>query len=238
MPYRPLAAALAATLLLCTGPATAAAPAPNTVLSWFDGVPNFSIGSNVECITQNIEPTVAGYTGFTYLPPNRTHAVGEVFYTHLVLSHPGNPCVGSAVGVEIALPAGVQFATSTANPAFCFARSSQGPTLYNLGTDPAYGCPQSFPVSANGRRVAPPNSGSGAWRMAFGFWIEILIPLTATSPQSGANPIVWTVNPAIGQFGQVSVGPQINNDVIFRSAHEDQNLTLALCTVTPIAAGC
>ncbi len=238
MRHSTLAAALLATLPCFTPAADAAAPQPNVVLSWFDGVPNFSIGSNIECITQNIEPTVAGYTGFTYLPPNRTHAVGEVFYTHVVLSHPGNPCVGSAVGLEIALPVGVQIATSAANPAFCFARGSQGPTLYNLGTDPAYGCPQSFPLSANGRRVAPPNSSSGTWRMAFGFWIEILIPLTATAPQSGANPIVWTINPAIGQFGQVSVGPQINNDVIFRSPLEDQNLTLALCTVTPVAAGC
>jgi hypothetical protein len=74
--------------------------------------------------------------------------------------------------------------------------------------------------------------------MAFGFWLEILIPLTATTPQNGANPIVWTINPAIGQFGQVGVGPQINNDVIFRSANEGQLLTLALCAVTPVANGC
>jgi hypothetical protein len=243
-PYRllPLLVAFATTL-----PAAAASlqldavARPNLVLNWFDGVPNFNIGSNINCITQQIEPTVGGYTGFTFLPPDRTHAVGEVFYTHLVLSHPGNPCAGSAVGIEIALPAGVQFATSAANPAFCFARSSQGPTLYNLGADPAYGCPQTFPVSANGRRVSPPNGGignSGAWGMAQGFWLELLIPLSATAPQSGANPITWTINPAIGQFGQVGVGPQINNDVLFRTSLEDQMLRLTLCTLTPIAAGC
>ncbi|HSX60442.1 MAG TPA: hypothetical protein VLF18_09615 [Tahibacter sp.] len=241
---RPLAA-FAATLLVSSGHAatlrTGAAPEPNVVLNWFDGTPNLNIATNFNCITQQLETTVSGYTGFTYLPPNRTHSVGEVFYTHLVLAHPGNPCTGSAVGIEIALPAGVQFATSAANPAFCFARSPQGPTLYNLGNDPAYGCPQTFPVSANGRRVAPPNGGignSGAWGMHQGFWLELLIPLTATTPQNGTNQIVWTINPAIGQFGQVGVGPQINNDVLFRTPMEDQSLTLTLCTLTPVANGC
>lgn len=244
IPCRPFTA-LAAILL--TLPVSAApplpgtgAPAPDLVLNWFDGTPNFSIATNLNCITQQLEVTVSGYTGFTYLPPNRTHSVGEVFYTHLVLSHPGNPCTGSAVGIEIALPAGVQFATSAANPAFCFARSPQGPTLYNLGADPAYGCPQNYPLSANGYRIAAPNGGIGAglWGMAQGFWLELLIPLRATTAQSGANPIVWTINPAIGQFGQVGVGPQINSDVLFRTSLEDQSLTLTLCTLTPVATGC
>jgi hypothetical protein len=243
-PLRPLAA-LAAVLLTSSAaaitPQIGTAPEPNVLLNWFDGVPNFNIATNLNCITQQVETTVSGYTGFTYLPPNRTHAVGEVFYTHLVLGHPGNPCTGSAVGIEIALPAGVQFAVSPDNPTFCFSRTPGGPTLINLGNDPDYGCPQNFPVSANGRRVAPPNGGlgnSGAWGMHQGFWLELLIPLKATTAQSGANQIVWTINPAIAQFGQVGVGPQINNDVVFRTPMEGQFLTLTLCTLTPIANGC
>ncbi|MBN8740267.1 MAG: hypothetical protein BGP24_00945 [Lysobacterales bacterium 69-70] len=215
-------------------------PEPNLLLKWYDGVPNFNIGNNLNCITQAFETTVSGYAGFTYLPPSRTHAVGEVFYTHLVLGHPGNPCTGSAVGIEISLPPGVQFANSTDNPAFCFARNAQ-PALINLGTDPDYGCPQTYPVSANGYRLIAPRGGiggSGAWGMAQGFWIEMLIPLVATTPQLGNNQIVWTVNPSLGQFGQVGVGPQINSDVLFRTSNEDQMLTLTLCTLTPVAAGC
>lgn len=74
--------------------------------------------------------------------------------------------------------------------------------------------------------------------MAFGFWMEFLIPLRATSPQAGVNSIVWTINPGLGQFGQVGVAPTVNGDVIFRSAMENNLLTLDICTVTPTAAGC
>src|SRR5688572_9693897 len=118
-PLALLAAALLTSPAFAAAPRIGAAPEPNVVLNWFDGTPNFTIATNLNCITQQVETTVSGYTGFTYLPPNRTHSVGEVFYTHLVLAHPGNPCAGSAVGIEIALPAGVQFATSADNPAFC-----------------------------------------------------------------------------------------------------------------------
>jgi hypothetical protein len=226
------------------GPLPYSAVQPDVVLPWFNGVANFNIGSNLNCITGTVETRVAGYTGFTYLPPDRTPSVGEVFYTHVVLSHPGNPCAGSAVGLELALPNGVQTAASAADPAFCFARtsdsSSGGPRLINLGNDTAYGCPQTFTPSANGLRVAAPRGGigGGAWGMARGFWLEILIPLRATAPQNGTGQITWTVNPDIGVFGQVRVAPLVNNDVLFRSALEGQVVTLDICGVTPTAQGC
>lgn len=210
-----------------------------TLLRWVDGVPNFNIANNLNCITGQFETRVSGYAGYTVLPPDFTPAVGEVFYTHLVLGHPGNPCTGSAVGVELALPPGVQTAVSANNPSFCFSRSQS--TLFNLGADPEYGCPTTFPPSPNGMRVAPPHGGlgnSGGWGMHQGFWLELLIPLRATTPQLGTNQIVWTVNPDIGQFGQVGVGPQVNNIVIFRDGMENTLMQLTICTVQPIPQGC
>ncbi|MCB1573519.1 MAG: hypothetical protein KDI80_06025, partial [Xanthomonadales bacterium] len=82
---------------------------PLQVLPWFNGVIS-NVGTDIACLSDPpiTEIRVQGYAGFTLVPPNRTPAVGEVFYTHLVLSHPGNPCAGSAVGIELLLPAGVQ----------------------------------------------------------------------------------------------------------------------------------
>ena len=58
------------------------------------------------------ETRVAGYSGYNYYPPYQPSsipfaqlpAVGEVFYAKLVLSHPGNPCAGSAVGMNCCCP--------------------------------------------------------------------------------------------------------------------------------------
>ena len=221
-------------------PLLSSMPQPDALLlPWYDGVPNFNIASNVNCITGVIETRVSGYAGHSLLPPDFTPAVGEVFYTHLVLGHPGNPCTGSAVGIELALPPGVQTAVSANDPTFCFSRSRTN--LFNLGADPEYGCPTTFPLSANGLRIAPPHGGlggSGGWGMHQGFWLELLIPLRATTPQVGTNQIVWTINPDIGQFGQVRVGPQVNNIVIFRDGAENKLLQLTICTVQPIPQGC
>lgn len=239
-----LFAALAA---CCTTAAANAAVAtdtpvvPNLVLPWFNGAIT-NAGSNVACLSDPpiVEIRVQGYAGFTYRPPNFTPAVGEVFYTHLVMSHPGNPCTGSAISLELMLPPGVQTAVSAADPVFCFARLPNGPRLINLGTDPDYGCPQTFSQGFEGLRFSAPLGGAGAglWGAARGFFQEFLVPLRATAPQIGNNPIRWRINPDVGVVAYASVGPQVNSDVIFRTANEDNQLTLDICTVTPIAQGC
>src|SRR4029078_8370890 len=98
---------------------------------WFEGAANYFIGTDYACLSDPplFEYRVAGYSGYTYMPPasqtillSQLPAVGEVFYVKVVLSHPGNPCAGSAVGIDLLLPAGVAPAASVANPAFCFAR--------------------------------------------------------------------------------------------------------------------
>ena len=235
------AAAPAAAQSLLTG-AKQQPAAMAQILPWYNGVIQ-NIGIDTACLSNPpiSEVRVQGYAGFSLIPPNRTPAVGEVFYTHLVLSHPGNPCAGSAVAIELLLPAGVQTANSAANPAFCFAVSGTSNNLINLGNDAGYGCPQAYGTGLQGLAVIPPRGGignSGAWGMARGFWLELLIPLRATQPQSGSNSIAWRVNPDIGVVGYPQIPLFVNNDVIFRSSIEDNLLTLDVCGIVPKPAGC
>lgn len=218
---------------------------PDQVLPWFNGVIN-NVGTDIACLSSPpiSEIRVQGYAGFTLVPPNRTPAVGEVFYTHLVLSHPGNPCAGSTVGIELMLPSGVQTAVSASDPAFCFARvpataQRPYPLLINLGNDSGYGCPGVYPAGLEGLRIAPPLGGlGGGWGMAAGFFLELLVPLRASVPQPGSNSLRFRVNPDIGVVGYPSVALLVNNDVLFRSPFEDNQLTLDICTVSPPASGC
>ncbi len=224
------------------GPDPASVFQPDAILPWYNGV-FVNIGNDIACLSDPPinEIRVQGYTGFSLVPPNYTPAVGEVFYTHLILSHPGNPCAGSAVAIELLLPAGIAPANSADNPAFCFAVSGISNQLINLGNDAGYGCPQTYAQGLQGRAVIPPHGGvggSGAWGMARGFWIELLIPLQASQPQSGNNSIAWRVNPDIGVVGYPAVPVLVNNDVIFRSAMEDNQLTLDVCGITPKPGGC
>ncbi|MBS0557890.1 MAG: hypothetical protein JSR27_10805 [Proteobacteria bacterium] len=216
-------------------------PAQTTqVLPWYNGSLS-SIGTDYACLSSPpiLETRVLGYAGFTLIPPNRTPAVGEVFYTHLVLGHPGNPCTGSAVGIELLLPPGVQTANSANNPAFCFSVTASN-QLINLDTDVDYGCPQSYPIGLQGLAVRALRGGigGGAWGMARGFKLELLIPLRATQPYNGANAIAWRVNPDIGVVGYPQVSLYVNNDVIFRSAMEDNLLNLDVCSTNPRPNGC
>lgn len=230
---------------LSVATAPAAEPEPDAILPWYNGVIS-NIGSNVACLSDPpiVEIRVQGYVGWTLVPPNFTPAVGEIFYTHLVLSHPGNPCAGSAVGVELMLPPGIVTAASTADPAFCFARTPPNPQrpfplLINFASEPGYGCPQSFPQGLEGLRVSPPQGGAGGgWGMAAGFFLELLIPLRATTVQPGNTSIRFRVNPDVGVVAYPSVPVLVNNDVVFRAPFEDNLLTLDICTVTPTASGC
>ena len=74
--------------------------------------------------------------------------------------------------------------------------------------------------------------------MAAGFFLELLVPLRATSVQPGSTSIRFRVNPDVGVVGYPSVPLLVNNDVLFRTPFEDNLLTLDICTVTPIASGC
>jgi hypothetical protein len=222
---------------------------------WYYGPFNSQIGTDTACNSSPpiTETRVAGYSGYNYYPPYQASsiplaqlpAVGEIFYAKLVLSHPGNPCAGSAIGIELLLPAGVTPAMSSANPAFCFAYTPPNSTrnyavLYNLANDAGYGCPQAFSQGIQGLAIRAPNNsaGGGAWGMAAGFWLEFLVPLKSSVAQNGANQIYFRINPDIGVVGYTNVPLYVNSDTIFRSPMEDTSLTLDICGVTPIAQGC
>jgi hypothetical protein len=222
---------------------------------WYYGPFNPQIGTDTACLSNPpiTETRVAGYSGYTYYPPYQPSsiplaqlpAVGEIFYAKLVLSHPGNPCAGSAVGLELLLPSGVTMAASAANPVFCFSYSPPNSTrnyavLYNLANEPGYGCPQSFPQGIQGQAILAPNGGAGggSWGMAAGFWLEFLVPLKSSVAQDGTNQIYFRVNPDIAVVGYTNEALYVNADTIFRSPMEDMSLTLDICTVTPIAQGC
>jgi len=218
-------------------------PGIDQVTPWFNGSIT-SIGTVWYCGSDPpiYATRVMAYAGFSHPPPNFSPAVGEVFYTHVLIGHPGNPCTGSAVGLELILPAGVEIAVSADNPVFCYSMvPNPSNHLINLDADPDYGCPTSFPLGLEGYAVIPQRGGlghSGAWGMAMGFYLEVLIPLRATQVQLGNNLIKWRVNPDVGVVGYAQVGPQVNGDVIFRDALENTLLNLDLCTLTPLPAGC
>jgi len=218
-------------------------PDVDQVTPWYNGAFT-SIGTVWYCGSDPpiYATRVMGYTGFSHPPPDFTPALGEVFYTHVLLGHPGNPCTGSAVGLELILPAGVEIANSADNPVFCFSMvPNPGNHLINLDTDPDYGCPTTFPPGLEGYAVRPLRGGlghSGAWGMAMGFYLEILIPLRATQVQTGSTKIAWRVNPDVGVVGYPQVPVFANGDVIFRDAMENNLLNLDLCTLTPLPAGC
>jgi hypothetical protein len=216
-------------------------PAQALQLPWFDGVFK-SIGTNIACVSDPpiLQTRVQAYTGYTLLPPNLTPAIGEVFYTHLIISHPGYPCGGSVIGLELLLPNGITPAISTDNPAFCFARVPNGPRLINLGNDSGYGCPQQLGQGLEGYAIrAPRNTAEGgAWRSAQGIWLEFLIPVVSSVPQAGDQQIRYRVNPDIGVVGYPSVPVIVNNDVVFRTSNEGNVLSLDVCSLTPVAQGC
>lgn len=93
-------------------PGTRAHPAePNVLLPWWNGTVS-NIGQNIACLSNPpiLQVRTQAYAGYTLRPPNLTPSVGELFYVHLVMGHPGNPCAGSAIGIELLLPPGVQTA--------------------------------------------------------------------------------------------------------------------------------
>jgi hypothetical protein len=221
----------------------AAAPVqPDLVTPWYNGA-IAHIGTVQYCLSDPpiYADRVMGYTGFSHPPPDFSPAVGEVFYTHLVLGHPGNPCTGSAVGIELILPQGVETAVSADNPTFCYAILPNPNRLHDMDADPDYGCPTTFTQGLQGLAVRPLRGGqahSGAWGMAMGFWLEILIPVRATQVQVGNNPIAWRVNPDVGVVGYPQVPVFANGDVIFRDQMENNLLNLDLCTLNPAPQGC
>lgn len=231
-----LLAALAATASLSPD----STPGTDFVVDWFNGgIAN--VGSNFACLSDPpiFQVRTSGYAGFSFRPPTSPPAVGEVFYTHMLLSHPGNPCGGSVVGLELLLPEGVQTAISANDPVFCLGINPNN-VLFNYANDNAYGCPQALTQGLEGLRVAAPRGGAGGggWGMRQGSWIEIFVPVRSSVAQFGDRKIRWRVNPAIAVAGYLETPVFVDDDVIFRNSLDGMVLPVELCTGTQPPQGC
>ncbi|MDC8012102.1 hypothetical protein [Tahibacter soli] len=233
--------------LLATGasvdssiPAADSAVTPNVVVRWFNGG-LVNVGTNTACISDPpiFQVRTSGYAGFSYLPPSNPPGVGEVFYTHVLVSHPGNPCGGSVVGLELILPPGIQTAISTTDPVFCFGITPNN-VLFNYANEATYGCPQTLPQGLEGLAVRAPRGGAGGggWAMRQGSWMEIFVPLKSSVVQNGDQKIRWRLNPAIAVVGYLETPVFVDDDVIFRTSQEDIVLPVELCSGSQPPQGC
>jgi hypothetical protein len=179
-------------------------------------------------------PRMQGYVGFaSRMPGRRTPAVGEVYYAHLVLSHPNNNCAGgSATYIEFAPPPNTQLAVSADNPLFCFWRrhdswsgiNSIG-TLYNM----AGNCNQNPSVGTyGGYNLRPINTSDPVWIVPNYSYMEFLIPLRSFAPLNGQTAR-GTLNPDVGVVAHATAPVYVNNDVIFRDSFQWMNLYLDIC---------
>lgn len=219
---------------------------PNVMVRWFNGS-LVNVGTNTACISDPpiYQVRTSGYAGFSYFPATTPGglvsppAVGEVFYTHVLVSHPGNPCGGSVVGLELILPPGIQTAISTKDPVFCFGVTANN-VLFNYANEPTYGCPQTLPQGLEGLAVRAPNGGAGGggWAMKQGWWMEIFVPLKSSVPYIGDQKIRWRLNPAIAVVGYLETPVFVDDDVIFRGSQEDMVLPVELCIGSQPPQGC
>lgn len=198
----------------------ASAPAPQALLSWYNGV-LIDIGTDIACGTSLPEVLVQSYVGFTLYPGNTTPGLGELYYAHIVIAHPGNPCVGgSAIGVEIILPPATQLAIAPSDPVFCFYRNLAGQIV-----DYAAQCPQLLSQGFEGYSLARINSGGQPWLLASGTYLEFLVPLRSSAVLIG-DAMTARINPEIGVVGRPQVGVYTNSDIVFRNDFSDIELTL------------
>jgi hypothetical protein len=210
--------------------AAASASVPATTLTFYNGA-IASIGTDNTCLTGTLEILEQAYDGFTVRHAIYTPAVGEIWYAHVVISHPGNPCSGgSATGIEILPPANTAFAISADNPVFCALRNQGGQvTVYYRQNQ---GCPQAPSQGVEGYAFwAYSGSTAEPWIIATGTYLELMIPLRSTSVLNGSN-LTFRINPDLGVVGYTSVGTYVNADVIFRSDMEDDLIEPDICTIS------
>lgn len=199
-------------------------------LTFYNGVIS-NIGTDLACIVNNVEIREQAYAGFSVRPGNYTPAVGEIWYAHVVISHPGNPCAGgSATGIEILLPPNTTFAIDADNPVFCALRN-QGNQV-NIYYRQNQGCPQAPSQGIEGYAFPAYNGSQPVpWIIATGTFLELMIPLRSSAVVNGSNTI-FRVNPDLGVVGYPAVGTYVNGDVIFRNDLQDNLLVPDICTIS------
>jgi len=193
------------------------------------------VGSDIACLSDPpiFETRESAYDGFTVRNNFYYPAVGEVWYAHVVISHPGNPCSGgSATGIEILRPPNTVYAIDADNPVFCAIRNqSQQVHIYYRQNQ---GCPQAPGPGgdADGDAFwAYDGVTPQAWIIATGTFLELMIPLRSTTPLT-AQTLQFRVNPDLGVFGYPQVGVYVTGDVVFRNDLEYDQIVPDVCTIS------
>jgi len=189
------------------------------------------IGSDVGCGTSISETLESAFDGFSVR--NGTYpAVGEVWYAHVYVSHPGNPCNGGNYnGIQIALPASTAFAISADYPVFC-ALYSPVDTFTKVYYRQDQGCPQAPSAGDVGYYFwAYDGLTAQPWLIVSYAVLELLIPLRSSAPINGQS-LGFRIKPDVALAGDVSVGVYVDGDIIFRDDAEGITLYPELCGVS------
>ena len=192
------------------------------------------IGTDIACLSSPpiVETLESVYDGFSVRNGTYTPAVGEIWYSHVFISHPGNPCSGGNYNeIDILLPPNTSFAISANFPVFCALYSpSQNMTTVYYRQD--QGCPQGPSQGTEGYAFWAYNGAQAQpWGIASYAYLELLIPLRSRTTLNGNN-LRFRVNPDIGVFGYADAGVLVNNDVVFRDDMDGITLIPDLCTIS------
>lgn len=192
------------------------------------------IGTDIACnssppATETLESV---YDGFSVRNGTYTPAVGEIWYAHVFISHPGNPCGGGNYNeIDILPPPNTAFAISANFPVFCalYSHSQNMTTVYYRQNQ---GCPQGPSQGAEGYAFWAYNGAQAQpWLITSYAYLELLIPLRSSATLNGNN-VRFRVNPDIGVFGYADVGVLVNSEVIFRDDMDGITLIPDLCTIS------
>lgn len=192
-----------------------------------------SIGTDFACVVNTLETLEQAYDGFSVRSGTYTPAVGEVWYAHVLVSHPGNPCSGGNYNeIDILPPANTAFAIDADFPVFCalYSPSQNLTTVYYRQNQ---GCPQAPSQGAEGYAFWAYNGAQQAqpWLIASYAYLELLIPMRSSAPLN-SNNLRFRVNPDIGVVGYADAGVLVNNDVVFRDDLDGITLIPDLCTIS------
>jgi hypothetical protein len=190
------------------------------------------IGSDIGCGTALSETLESAFDGFSVINGGYTPAVGEVWYAHVYVSHPGNPCNGGNYNeIDMLLPPNTTFAIDARNPVFC-AYYSPSLNLTKVYYSQNRGCPQAPSAGVQGYAFwAFSGATPQPWLLASYSILELLIPLRSTAALN-YDSMSFRINPDIGVYNYASVGVIVNDDVIFRDDQEGTTLIPDLCNVT------
>ena len=229
MSIRTASRCIAVTVLIACASVWANAEA--ATLTFYNGI-IADVGTDTNCITLTSEIREQAYAGFSERNL-RIPAPGEIWYAHVVISHPGDPCSGgSETDIEISLPPSTAFAISTDNPVFCAFRTAAGAVTVYYRQD--QGCPQAPTAGGEqGYYDFPAYNGSSAqpWPIAWQTFFELMIPLHTSAILNGSNT-TFRINPDIGVVGYAAVGTYVSSDTIFRDDMENDAIVPDICTIS------